>query len=130
MKTCSKCKIGKNSTDFHKYNKAKDKLKSWCKDCCLEHKRNNPDNYRNSLLKCDYGITLKDYNSILVSQNNSCAICNRDASLFKKRLSVDHNHKTGTVRGLLCSSCNGVLGRFKDDPQLFISAANYLSKEY
>lgn len=64
---------------------------------------------RNTYLKWKYGITLQDYNSILEKQCNSCAVCgNADAGVRGRynTFCVDHDHKTGKVRGLLCTSCN------------------------
>ncbi len=61
---------------------------------------------RNKYLQKKYGITLRQYNIMLFSQNLSCAICKKHKSEFKKNLAVDHNHKTGRVRGLLCYYCN------------------------
>lgn len=61
---------------------------------------------RNSYLTKTYGITLDQYNQMLADQNDSCALCNKHKSNFKRALHVDHNHKTGKVRGLLCFYCN------------------------
>lgn len=63
-------------------------------------------------LKRKYGISLGTYNTMFKNQNGSCAICKKPQSNFKKALSVDHDHKTGEVRGLLCFYCNKfVIGR-------------------
>lgn len=65
---------------------------------------------RNCFLKRNYGITLKQYDEMLEKQNYSCAICgNKDAGNVRSKynvFSVDHDHKTGRIRGLLCMSCN------------------------
>lgn len=61
---------------------------------------------RDLYLRRKYGITLKDYNRMLVNQYGQCAICKKDSSNFKNALHVDHNHKTGRVRALLCYYCN------------------------
>lgn len=58
-----------------------------------------------------YQLTPADYDKKLASQDQKCAICLRDATSFKRRLAVDHDHKTGKVRELLCTKCNIVLGR-------------------
>lgn len=63
-------------------------------------------NHRNNYLKRKFGITTIIYDNMLKEQNNSCAICKKHTSHFKKRLAVDHNHKTGKIRGLLCYRCN------------------------
>lgn len=65
---------------------------------------------------------------MLHNQGNKCKICETHESEFDKRLAVDHCHKTGKVRGLLCSSCNTSLGKFKDDPEILRRAINYLER--
>lgn len=90
--------------------------------------KRNPDKARNSALKTKFGITLDDYNRMLDDQNGVCAICQQNCSL-NERLSVDHCHDTGEVRGLLCNSCNNGIGKFKDSQKLLISAANYLGEK-
>jgi len=57
-----------------------------------------------------YGLTLHDYYSLLKKQNMCCAICGKHQKDFNRLLSVDHDHKTGEIRGLLCSNCNSGLG--------------------
>ena len=61
---------------------------------------------RKSYLKRLYNITLEEYEQKLKEQNYCCAICKRHQSKFKKKLHVDHNHKTGKVRDILCAGCN------------------------
>lgn len=73
-----------------------------------------------------YGITLEAYNSILESQNGLCAICDR--TLISKSSAVDHEHLTGKVRGILCSSCNRALGLLRDSDSLLLKAISYLRK--
>ncbi len=76
-----------------------------------------------------YGLTVENYNELLEKQNMCCAICKRDTPTGKwKRFCVDHCHKTGKVRGLLCNECNRGMGLLKDDPSLLIKAANYLKE--
>lgn len=77
-------------------------------------------------LERTYGITGDEYWAIYEWQGGVCYICER-ANGKTKKLSVDHDHKTGFVRGLLCSPCNkDVLGHLKDDPKACIRAALYL----
>jgi hypothetical protein len=79
-----------------------------------------------------YGIDLNKYNELLISQNYKCAICQENPNGWNGqsgRFDVDHDHKTGKVRGLLCSSCNTSLGKFKDDISILKRAINYLKKE-
>lgn len=89
---------------------------------------NNKDYHRNFRFKKKFGITLEDYNVMLDKQDYKCAIC-REKKVYSRRkyLSVDHCHKTGRVRGLLCDACNLGLGKFNDNPDLLVRAVTYLS---
>lgn len=71
-----------------------------------------------------YGITEDQYQQILELQNGVCAICLRHQRY--KRLSIDHDHKTKRVRGLLCNWCNRALGKFVDSVVRLRRAAEYL----
>ena len=92
----------------------------------------NPDLWerhrRASHLKCRYGITIKEYDSILNSQGGVCAICESGVSDVDRRFHVDHCHKSGVVRGILCGRCNRAIGQFGDDPDLCDRAAEYLRR--
>jgi hypothetical protein len=81
---------------------------------------------RNSHLKRKYGINVAVYELMAEAQNNRCAICGRPPK--KRRLHVDHNHKDGRVRGLLCFQCNYALGRFNNDILKLRNAIKYLNK--
>jgi hypothetical protein len=67
---------------------------------------------------------------MLENQNHACAICKSQNSGDKrsKRLSIDHCHQSGKIRGLLCSSCNKAIGLMKDSPELMLLAIGYLKK--
>ena len=65
---------------------------------------------------------------LLVAQDYKCAICGVDASELSRELSVDHNHETDEVRGLLCSHCNIGLGNFRDDVDVMSKAIEYLGR--
>jgi hypothetical protein len=80
---------------------------------------------RNSTLKHDFGITLQEREVMQRAQNDRCAICEKK---FVKTPCVDHDHKTGKVRGLLCHKCNRGIGFLGDDLGVVMSAARYLSK--
>lgn len=77
-------------------------------------------------LKQLFDLTPEEYDRILAFQGGHCAICPREPT-EKMRLSVDHNHKTGEVRGLLCWLCNVALGKFRDDYVLLNAAAQYVN---
>ena len=82
-----------------------------------------------SELKVRHKLTWNDYCEMLEDQENKCKICNNphiDAP--RKRLHVDHCHKTGLVRALLCHGCNNLLSRAKDDPEVLRKAMEYLNE--
>ncbi|MFG3137664.1 endonuclease VII domain-containing protein [Streptomyces sp. NPDC048211] len=73
-----------------------------------------------------YGLKPGQYEQLYEAQGGTCAICPR-ATGATRRLSVDHDHKTGEVRGLLCRPCNDMLGHARDDWAMFAKAARYLT---
>lgn len=74
-----------------------------------------------------YGISIEQYWMIYEAQGGVCFICRRAKGNGKKKLSVDHNHQTGEVRGLLCTPCNrGVLGHLRDDRDAVLRVLAYL----
>ena len=79
-------------------------------------------NRRKSKLEV-YGITLEDYNAMLVRQGGVCEICKKQRP---ETLCIDHCHSTGKVRGLLCRNCNSALGFYEDDPRVTRAATVYL----
>jgi len=79
---------------------------------------------RNEYLIRRYGITSTEYEKILTSQGGTCAICGRNPRT--RRLAVDHDHRTGKVRGLLCWTCNKKVIGNRNDPAIFDAAAAYL----
>jgi len=134
---CKECiqKYQVNNREQQKeYNKNyqltnKDKIKEDKKEYYLENK-NKINNY---YLQSKYGITLDQYNEMLKKQNNLCIICGKEETTIIRgkllNLAIDHNHKTGKVRGLLCINCNHLLGNAKDNKQVLLNAINYLTKE-
>ena len=71
-----------------------------------------------------YGITIVEYELMEKKQNCRCAICGKKQS--GKKLAVDHCHKTGRVRGLLCGNCNSGIGKLNDDVEILKKALKYL----
>ena len=125
MKTCSKCKEDKHLNHFYKDSTSKSGYRTSCKDCHY-----TPEQVRTKILK-EYGLTTEDYSAMLKAQNNLCAICgNPETATYRgktKALCVDHCHKTGEVRGLLCRECNLGVGYFQDAPNVLRHAIKYLS---
>jgi hypothetical protein len=72
------------------------------------------------------GFDGADADAMLAAQQGRCAICQRHESEFKRKLSLDHCHTSGRVRGLLCSGCNTALGLMGDDTARLLAAVEYL----
>lgn len=136
MKQCSECQERKIRQDFNRDRTTPDGYDYRCKSCnsirtkkmwaSPEGKRKMQIRSKKYELKRNYGITLDEYNSILTKQNNSCAVCSTHKDAFKRDLDVDHCHKTGKVRGLLCVACNTALGLLKEDKERAIKLFQYL----
>ena len=77
-----------------------------------------------------YGITKERYQELLAKQDGKCAICgDAPGRRYRHQLHVDHCHKTGRVRGLLCRGCNHMLGVVRDDKNVLIRAVAYLEED-
>lgn len=88
----------------------------------------HPEVARKSKLKANYGLTPEDYEAMFEEQVGRCAICGVDQGSIDHPLMVDHDHKTGKVRGLLCPNCNHILGRCGDNPDILAEAMMYLAR--
>jgi hypothetical protein len=80
------------------------------------------------LLKLRYNITPEDYKELFDIQEGKCAICGTHQNDLKQNLCVDHNHKTGAIRGLLCGKCNRGIGNLNDNIITLENAINYLKR--
>jgi transcription elongation factor Elf1 len=88
------------------------------------HRLQVPNYHRIRYLK-KYGLTLKEYERMAKKQKGLCAIC---FGKSVRALAVDHHHKTGQVRGLLCGSCNAALGLAKENVDVLSRCIDYLEK--
>jgi len=79
---------------------------------------------RANKLMHNHGITIEEYDKLLAAQNGICVICGLPPN--SKKLSVDHNHETGKIRGLLCKSCNRALGLVYESVDILAKMINYL----
>lgn len=96
-----------------------------CGNCVKAIARQRKDRAHEQGVMRRYGLAEGEYRLILAAQGGFCPICLR-ANGRTRRLSVDHDHRTGDVRGLLCRPCNDMLGHARDDPTFFARAATYL----
>lgn len=141
MKTCTKCETEK---ELDKFRTRGNGYHSWCREC-----ESNANNARYTpkerkprmvktkeevglaakrrMLKHRYNLTLEQYEAMYTNQNGKCAICKDDYELGgRSGLFVDHDHKTGDVRGLLCRKCNSAIGQLSECKDILTEAINYL----
>jgi len=142
LKICTKCTRSKELTEFAKGRR-------WCRQCCTaahgkwraenraayneaakQWRANNRSKCRAAELKHHYGLSVADYDALLAQQGGACVICSKPHNPTARlgRLFVDHCHRTGKVRGLLCSKCNLAIGHLDDDPSLLERAVAYLRR--
>lgn len=101
-----------------------------CRECYNSYRKlhSYDPKERNKLYqkKTKYGLSEEEYKSFFIKQSNKCAICGESFDVVVPM--VDHDHVTGTVRGLLCSKCNTLLGMAKDNIAILENAIKYLKK--
>lgn len=145
---CPDCKETKPLGEFYAnpHSTLRTKTSSHCKDCTRrrnrDHRQRNADAIsekrkaarrtpegqrkgRDRDLRRHYGIGLVDLERMIRAQGGRCAICD-DEFTSDKHTHVDHCHHTGTIRGILCVTCNLMLGHAKDDQRRLLAAAQYL----
>lgn len=136
---------------FHLFGTQKNRiygLSCFCKDCISQKTRAKytqlgSEYFREKHLIKTYGISLEEYNVLLQKQNGVCAICKKPETRKAGRnrkdidtvvtgenyLHVDHCHKTGKIRGLLCSACNQALGLLEEDASRITSLLDYIKTD-
>jgi hypothetical protein len=133
-RVCKTCKEEKDFTEYYHQKGCRDGIRPVCKKCVLINNKKfakaNPErhrkNRRNAGLRYLYGIGNKEYEEMKEKQGHRCGICMDHEDDLNKRLVVDHCHKSGKVRALLCDSCNVGLGKFKDESSRLFDAHQYL----
>lgn len=134
-----KCKQYKPLESFTPHKAGTHGRNGYCKMCCCkiskEWRANNKEKRaafaRREWMKRKYGMTPSDYDALLREQGGLCAICRTEGKKQRKdiryALHIDHDHRTGRVRGLLCHRCNTVLGNAGDSQDILARAMAYLS---
>lgn len=116
---------------FYKRTLGEEWISSRCRSCesirsgDRQHQRTDYQKESGRLKK--YGLTPESYAALFTSQNGGCALCQMPS--LNCKLSVDHDHITGEVRGLLCSSCNQALGILGDNEEGLLKALAYIRGE-
>jgi hypothetical protein len=90
--------------------------------------KNHPEAIKDHILRKRYNLTLEQWQEMFDAQQGKCLVCGIHQDSCSKELAVDHDHKTGKVRGLLCCRCNRAVGLMEDDPGLLRKAADHLEK--
>lgn len=137
LKTCQQCRVRKPTSAFSPNPKRPGSFRSKCRPCTAQISARYHGENREKILakmiaarlkKC-YGLTVEQYHAMKTKQGGGCAICGSTTPGGKdNKLHVDHDHKTGKVRGLLCNRCNIALGGFGDDIQRLRLAIQYLER--
>lgn len=130
-KTCSRCSETKAVGDFHRRTRSPDGRSPECAACNIKvqaaYRTKNPEAHRRGSrrwrLKNVYNTTEEQVEQMTADQGGKCAICDLEGPLV-----IDHDHKTGQVRWMLCRRCNLALGHFDDDPVRIARAAGMLDK--
>lgn len=140
-KECRTCEQVKPVIEFYRNPVGFTGHRPDCKLCYSEKRRaayeagdkgRNRDTVYEQVLKRDYGITLAEYNVMLRKQAHRCAVCRKPETVRSKRtgalrrLSVDHDHVTGEVRGLLCQRCNVLVWALEDNHTSLAAIAAYI----
>ncbi|MEX2554408.1 MAG: endonuclease VII domain-containing protein [Actinomycetota bacterium] len=127
-KRCPDCKKLKSSEDFPRNKNYKDGRHPYCKPCHNARGRESKDRLyggsRHYHLKRRYGIGAAEVDERIRQQGGVCAICRSRPAEH-----VDHNHRTGKVRGILCFGCNGGLGQFQENATSLRRAIDYVERD-
>lgn len=131
---CAKC-MGVWQREKYKTNKREIRRKAKVYYHTVYKKTFSEDDKRNAHFRKNYGISLVDYLAMVDTQKGFCGICGKDPTQNKsalqrhKKLHIDHCHRTGKIRGLLCNSCNNALGVFGDNVSGLRRAIKYLTRK-
>jgi len=125
MKHCKNCDTTKDFSEYHsRGGKRSSEYQSWCKSCMKTARRKQHRETRT-------GWSDAAFEDAWSRQEGRCQICDIPMTRVGKSLSAvnaDHCHASGNTRALLCRGCNNALGLFKDDPDILLSAVDYLRR--
>lgn len=132
-KICHKCKKEKDISNFDIDKSVRDGYSSKCKICRRAYQKDyykkNINKVKSRDLKQSYGISLDDKQKMINSQGNKCYICKKSfKNLSTKEIHVDHDHKSGKVRKILCHRCNRILGFAEENKNIFKQMILYLEE--
>lgn len=123
-RTCRTCGLTKSLDEFSIRRDARrhtEEYRIHCKECLnkanKQFRKENPGYQSSAMRKSRYDITKEQFNALLEEQGGRCAICYKELDTPK----IDHNHKTGAIRGIVCQACNVLLGKNGDNPELLRS---------
>lgn len=126
LKNYGKDKKEKRKKYMKEYNK---KYKIFLQKQKKEYRKKNPHKVKISKIQCYFKLTLKEATELYYKKlNGTCDICGKPESSKHFLLSIDHDHKTNKIRGILCNACNKALGGFQDDVQYLKNAIKYLKE--
>lgn len=133
-KQCTCCLQNLPEDDFYPDHRNPERRRPRCKQChnaaSTKNYEANKRQWRATFYKRKYGISIDKYEEMLLDQDHACAVCGKPETSEKfSHLSVDHDHDTGEVRGLLCASCNRLLGLFEANRDLFVYFPIYLKEK-
>ena len=139
-KTCKTCGVVKPATDFYLASDRRN-LQPHCKTCHVERTRlyyhalpPEKKAMRVATIKArKYGMTLGEMQAFVADHDENCDVCGKPDTTHRKltwtrQLTLDHDHVTGKMRGLLCSDCNLALGHASDDPERLRKLADYVER--
>ena len=115
MKTCARCKRELPVGQFSKDKSRNHGLAIYCKQCSHELYEANKKRISQRAFMRLYGVGLLYKNFILAAQGWKCPICGKTLEPNSSDACLEHNHRTGKIRGVLCRACNGYIGRFGDN---------------
>jgi hypothetical protein len=142
-KACSRCKKVLPVSEFYPHRRMKHGLQSQCRVCAQQWARDHPEYIKEKGRKWradnptystdwqrrkNFGVSSEAVSDMLLEQNGLCAGCGRKFGPGLREY-VDHCHKTGKIRGLLCNGCNVSLGRLRDDPETLRRLADYVTRK-